>query len=314
MILEILACIGGLLLLILGADSLVRGSSGLALRMGLSTLVVGLTVVAFGTSSPELVVSLSAAIMDSASITVGNVIGSNIANIALVLGLSALVSPLRTNAQLLRRDVPVMILATVVLVIMLSNGYLGRIEGLILFLGLLAYVTVSLRQAHRESDVAVREQFQEAVPARPRKFIFLMFLTFGGLGLLILGAVLFVQGAVGIARQLQISEIVIGLTLVAVGTSLPELATSMIASIRGKNDIAVGNVVGSNIFNIMCILGIAVLIRPFAVQGFSLLDMGAMLLTAILLLPLIRSGFVLTRWEGGLLVAIYIGYIVLLVR
>ncbi|UCD39265.1 MAG: calcium/sodium antiporter [Fidelibacterota bacterium] len=304
----------GLVLLILGADSLVRGSSGIALRLGVSSLIVGLTVVAVGTSTPELLVSLSAALRGSGSIALGNVVGSNIANIALILGLSALISPIQTSAQLIRRDIPIMIVVSGVLVFFTANGHLGRLEGLILFITLGLYLGIAIYQARAEKDRDVREQFKQAVPVRPRKTVWLLSLTVIGLGCLVLGADLFVQGAIEIAHRFSVSDAVIGLTLVAVGTSLPELATSVVASIRHHNDIAVGNVVGSNLFNILCILGLTVIINPFGIQGITMVDMGLMLLTALLLLPLVRSGFVLNRWEGGLLVVIYIGYMVMLLR
>ena len=201
MLLEIGSVIGGLVLLIIGADGLIRGSSGLALRFGISSLVVGLTVVAFGTSAPELVVSLNAALVGRGSMAVGNVIGSNVANIALILGLSAVISPIRAQAQLIRRDVPIMILATVVLVLMLSNGVLGRWEGLILFLFLVGYVGSAIYLSKREQDAGVREVFQQAVPAQPQKPIILLILLLLGLGLLVLGANLFVKGAIDLARR-----------------------------------------------------------------------------------------------------------------
>ncbi|UCH11254.1 MAG: calcium/sodium antiporter [Fidelibacterota bacterium] len=314
MLFEIGSVIVGLILLIVGADSLIRGSSGLALRFGISSLVVGLTVVAFGTSAPELVVSLNAAMRGNGQIALGNVIGSNIANIALILGLSALINPIQTQAQLIRRDVPIMILMTVVLVLMLTNGVLGRWEGTILFLVLIGYVGSTVYLSQRERNEAVRETFQQAVPVQPRKPIILLILTLLGLGLLVLGAHLFVKGAVDLARRLAVSDALIGLTLVALGTSLPELATTVVASLQHKNDIAVGNVIGSNIFNILCVLGLTVAISPFAVEGFSVIDLGVMLVTVMLLFPLVRSGFVLSRWEGGLLLAIYVGYMWYLLR
>ncbi|UCH62048.1 MAG: calcium/sodium antiporter [Fidelibacterota bacterium] len=314
MLLNIVYVLVGIILLIIGADSLVRGSSGLALRLGVSGLVVGLTVVAFGTSTPELVVSLSATLKGNEEIALGNVVGSNIANIALILGLSALISPIRTSALLIRRDIPVMIAISIVLSLFMINGYLGRLEGLFLLTALIGYLIVAVSQSKAERDKEVREQFKQAVPLRPQNPVWLLILVIVGLGLLVLGANLFVQGAVGIARWFSVSDAIIGLTLVAVGTSLPELATSVVASIRQNNDIAVGNVVGSNFLNILCILGLTVTISPSTVQGITVIDMGVLLLTTLLLLPMVRSRFVLNRWEGGLLLIIYIGYMVSLFR
>lgn len=314
MLLNIVYVLVGIILLIIGADSLVRGSSGLALRLGVSGLVVGLTVVAFGTSTPELVVSLSATLKGNEEIALGNVVGSNIANIALILGLSALISPIRTSALLIRRDIPVMIAISIVLSLFMINGYLGRLEGLFLLTALIGYLIVAVSQSKAERDKEVREQFKQAVPVRPQNPVWLLILIIVGLGLLVLGANLFVQGAVGIARWFSVSDAIIGLTLVAVGTSLPELATSVVASIRQNNDIAVGNVVGSNFLNILCILGLTVTISPSTVQGITVIDMGVLLLTTLLLLPMVRSRFVLNRWEGGLLLIIYIGYMVSLFR
>ncbi|MFB0515586.1 MAG: sodium:calcium antiporter, partial [Candidatus Neomarinimicrobiota bacterium] len=210
MLVHIVSVLGGLILLIVGADSLVRGSSGIALRLGVSALAVGLTVVAFGTSAPELVVSLNAAMIDKGSISLGNIIGSNIANIALILGLCAILSPIRIHAQLFRRDVPVAILATVVLTVMIVNNSLGRLEGLILFLLFGSYLGTTIYLSRRERDEHLRKEFKQAVPARPQKLGLLLLLIIVGLGLLVLGAHLFVAGAIALARRLAVSEAVIG--------------------------------------------------------------------------------------------------------
>ena len=298
----------GLVLLFGGAEGLVRGSAALALRAGLTPLVVGLTVVAFGTSSPEMVVSVQAALAGRGDLAVGNVVGSNIGNVALILGLSVLIRTMGVRAQLLRLDVPVMVAVSVLLWWLLGDGALGRPEGLVLAGGVVAYTLFNLWQARRETSAA--QSVGEAVLPDPRRPLWrdVVFIV-GGLALLVVGADLLVEGAVAVARRLGLSEAVIGLTIVAVGTSMPELATSVVAAFRGEGDIAIGNVVGSNIFNVLGILGTAALVRPLRIEGISPVDLAAMTLVAILLLPLMRTGFRLVRWEGGLLLAFYAAYV-----
>ena len=304
MILALLAVAGGLLLLYIGAEVLVRGSSSLALRMGLTPLVIGLTVVAFGTSSPELAVSVQSTLTGRDAIAVGNVVGSNICNIALILGLSALVRPLRVQAQILRLDVPLMIIASVLLLVLLTDGVLTRVDGLFLTLGIIAYTTFNLwnarRQAPRLAEAAPRTS---GVPWRDLLFIV------GGLGLLVGGAYLLVDGATFIAQTFGLSEAVIGLTIVAIGTSLPELATSAVATYRGEVDIAVGNVIGSNVFNILAILGLSALAHPLTVAGIGVIDLSVMMGIALLMIPLLWTGFQLVRWEGAFLLMLYAGYV-----
>ncbi len=297
--------IAGLVLLYAGAELLVRGSAALALRLGLTPLVVGLTVVAFGTSSPELVVSVKAALDGRSAISLGNVVGSNIVNIALVLGLSALIRPLQVNAQVVRLQLPVMIIVSVVAWLFLADGYLSRFEGFFFVLGIIAYTGASIRLAHKEAGVhpvhiaqASKQKLRRAVAG-----------VITGLVLLLFGAAFLVHGAVSFASMLGVSEAVIGLTLVAAGTSLPELATSVIATIKREGDISIGNVVGSNIFNILAILGIAALVTPLAVEGIRPGDFMVMIGVSLLTLPLMRSGFVLNRWEGLLLLICYCGYL-----
>ncbi len=306
------AILVGLVLLVVGAEALVRGASALALRLGLTPLVVGLTVVAFGTSAPELVVSVNAALAGKGAIAVGNVVGSNIANIGLILGLAALVRPMRVQSQLVRVDLPVLVGVSVLMPLFVMGG-LQRWEGAILFALLLVYLGVALRLARNESQNAAPIG-ADAVPRKPTGLPAQVLFIAGGLALLVYGADLFVVGASEVARTAGISERVIGLTLVAVGTSLPELATSLIAALRGESDLAVGNVVGSNIFNALGILGAAAMVNPLLGATVEPVDFGAMLLFAVLLLPLAKSSFVISRKEGLLFLALYSGYLLWLAR
>lgn len=308
MLLTSLLMVVGFVLLYFGAEWLIRGGVKIALRFGLTPLVVGLTIVAFGTSSPELVVSINASLSNSGDLAVGNIVGSNICNIALILGLAAVIRPVIVDIQLLRFDVPVVLVASVVLFLFLMDGALGRIEGLILFSSLLIYIALSLHIARR-SQQHMQEEFAEGIPSTAGGLFKDIFLILIGLGMLVLGANLFVDGAVSIARFFGVSEATIGLTIVALGTSLPELATSAVAAIKGEGDIAIGNVVGSNIFNIMSILGITAIISPLYSAGIGWVDLGLMVGLVVVLLPLLWTGFRLNRLEGGILLATYIGYI-----
>ena len=310
MITTALTILVGLALLSIEAEALVRGSAALALRLGITPLVVGLTVVAFGTSSPELVVSVKASLDGNGAIALGNVVGSNICNIALILGVSALIKPVRIEAQVIRREIPVLVFASILLWAMLAGGELQRWMGLLLTVGLVAYIAFSYGGARAEKNEAVREEFAEALPAPEarRAWVDVLFVLVG-LAMLLFGANLFVDGAVAVAERFGVSQAVIGLTIVAVGTSLPELATSIVAAFKGEGDIAVGNAVGSSIFNILCILGVAALIRPMATTGISMVDLAVMTACAVLVMPMMRSGFCLNRWEGIFLLAVYVGYL-----
>lgn len=302
----------GLVLLYVGAEGLVRGSAALAVRLGLTPLVVGLTVVAFGTSSPELVVSLNAALAGRGTLAVGNVVGSNICNVGLILGLSALIRPMKVQAQLIRLDVPIVIGCSLLLVALLFDGGLGRVEGALLGLGLAGYVAFSLYHARKEKP-EVQETISGVARARRGAAWVEGVFVVAGLGALVAGADLFVGGAVVVAERLGVNQAVVGLTVVALGTSLPELATSVVAAIRDEGDLAIGNVIGSNIFNILGILGLTALAHPVQREGIDLLDLGVMTAAALLLLPLMRSGFRLNRWEGALLLACYGGYVFYLI-
>ena len=302
--------ISGLVLLVLGAEGLVRGGTGLALRLGVTALVIGLTVVAWGTGSPEFVLSIEAARAGSSGLALGNVLGSNISNVALVLGLAAIVRPMSARSEIIRREVPVMIAVTLMLCALLLDGRLSRIEGLVMVIGAVIYTVSSYLVAKRGEGRVVDAEFDDALIEEPARPLWLDgVLLGGGLVALLVGASLLLKGATFVATALGMSEVVIGLTVVAVGTSLPELATSVTAALRGEADVAFGNVIGSNIFNILAVLGVAALIHPFEVQGLRTLDLVALAGSAVLLLPLLWRGSVLNRWEGGVLVAGYVAYI-----
>ncbi len=301
--------LGGLVLLAGGAEGLVRGSSALALRLGVTPLVVGLTVVAFGTGSPELFVSVEAAARGEGGIALGNVVGSNISNVALILGLSALARPMKVRSELIRREVPLLIAVTLLPCLMLLDGTLGRVDGLILAAGSVAYTAFAYLAAKRDRSKVVAEEFEEAL-AEPKRAAWIdVLLVIIGFALLLVGARLLLSGATAVAEGFGVSQVVIGLTIVAIGTSLPELATSFVASLRGEADVSFGNAIGSNILNILLVLGVAALIRPIEAQGLRPLDLGVMVASAMLLLPLMWRGWVLNRWEGAVLVAGYAAYL-----
>jgi cation:H+ antiporter len=314
----ILLLLLGLVLLAVGAEALVRGASRLAAAVGISPLVIGLTVVAFGTSAPELAVSLRAGLGGAPDIVIGNVVGSNIANVLLILGMSALVAPLVVAQQLVRLDVPLMIGASAAVLLMALDGRVGQVDGLLLFAAVIAYTTFAIRQSRKES-AAVRAEYERefGVEKRARRSPALdLGLVSLGLAMLVVGAGWLVDGAVVIARALGLSELIIGLTIVAVGTSLPELATSLVASFKGERDIAVGNIIGSNLFNILGILGLSSLLVPDGVgvaPAALNFDIPVMLAVAVACLPIFYSGYLITRWEGALFVAYFAAYIAYLV-
>lgn len=312
--------VGGLILLVVGAEALVRGASRLAARFGISPLIIGLTVVAFGTSAPETAVSIQASLNGSGDIAVGNVIGSNIANILLILGLSALVAPLVVSRQLVRLDVPVMIGAGLLTFGLAWNGRVSQLDGFILLALLLVYtaflVVVSKREKNRQQDEFANEFGADENTKKPLGWVFQLFLVVLGLGLLIAGSNLLIEGAVALARALGLSELVIGLTVIAVGTSMPELATSVMAVYRGERDIAVGNIVGSCIFNLLLVLGAGAAISS---DGLSIspnalaFDLPVMLAVFVACLPIFFSGYRINRWEGLLFFGYYIAYTLYLV-
>jgi cation:H+ antiporter len=300
--------IAGLGLLYLGAQILVKGGAALALRLGLNALVVGLTVIAYGTSSPEMVVSVSASLQDNGAIAIGNVVGSNICNIALILGVCALVSPLSASAQIIRREIPIMIGVAVLLAAMLWDEQLSRLEGGVLFAGIVVYTVLTVREARAETKGKAEQEYGEDFPAGSMGLGKSVLLVVAGLGVLVVASQLFVGGAVVLAKSWGVTEAVIGLTVVAVGTSMPEFATSLVAAVRGHGDVAIGIVVGSNIFNVLGILGIAALINPIDTSGLSRVDLATMVVAALAMLPAARSGGVISRLEGAVLLFAYFGY------
>jgi len=311
----------GIGLLILGAELLVRGASRLAAAVGISPLVIGLTVVAYGTSSPEMAVSVQSALAGQADIALGNVVGSNIFNVLFILGISALIVPLIVAQQLIKLDVPLMIGVSVLMLLFALDGAINRWEGLVLFSGVIAYTVFVIRQSRKE-NAAVQAEYQqefgkEKIKPATGKFVPLQIVyVVAGLGLLVLGARWLVNGAIAIAQSLGVSELVIGLTIVAAGTSLPEVATTIIASIRGERDIAVGNVVGSNIFNILSVLGLTALVAPNGINvapAALRFDIPVMLAVAVACLPIFITGNLIARWKGALFLGYYIAYTVYLI-
>ena len=301
--------VGGLVLLYFGADWLVRGAVTLALHLGLSPLIVGLTVVALGTSIPETLVSVQAAIGHQGGIALGNVIGSNILNIALVLGLSALLHPLKVDSHLVKADVPLLVGATFMLVVLLEDMHISRMEGAFLLLCIMGYVVGNIMTVKRTSpkeDVIEGMEVPKDTSKTLKKDIGFLCI---GLVSLTFGANYLVSGAVDLARLWGLSEALIGLTIVSIGTGTPELATALMAAHRKTSDLAIGNAVGSNLFNIMFVLGIAGLIVPMDAVGIRSSDLYVMLGVTILLLPTVWTGYVLDRKEGFVFLAIYVGYL-----
>jgi len=300
-------------MLVAGAEIFVRGATRLATVIGISPLVIGLTVVALGTSSPEVAVSVQSAFAGSADLALGNVLGSNICNILLVLGLSASFAPLVVSMQLIKLDVPVMIFVSFLVLILGFDGMIERLDGLLLLSGAIGYTTFLVLQSRRETRAVQAEYEAEYGPARVGRSGNLVsaLLILGGLALLVLGSRWLVSGAVSIAELVGVSQLVIGLTVVAVGTSLPELATSIIAVIRGERDIAVGNVVGSNIYNILLVLGLTGMVGP---EGISVppaalrFDIPVMIAVAVACLPIFFTGNLIERWEGLLFFGYYLAY------
>jgi len=308
----------GVAALLVGAEGLVRGASRVALRTGLSPVVIGLTVVAFGTSAPELAVSLGDAVGGSGDLALGNVVGSNIANILLVLGLSALVGGgLSVALRIVRIDVPIMIVVSAAVLVMALDHRLGRVDGVILVAVLIAYLWWTVAGARRTSDdktssEALGDYADALTPERLRAtpvWRDLMYVA-GGLGLLVVGAQFLVSAASDIASELGVSELVIGLTVVAIGTSLPEVATSVVAAARGQRDMAVGNAIGSNLFNLLAVLGITSMVSPVRVGDGALgFDLPFMVAVAVACLPVFIDGFEVKRWQGGVFCTYYAAYL-----
>jgi cation:H+ antiporter len=305
----------GLITLVVGAQLLVRGASKLAMSFGISPLVVGLTVVAFGTSAPEMAVSVRSAWGGQVDIALGNVVGSNIFNVLFILGVSALIAPLVVAPQLIRQEVPVMLGACVLLFLLALDGGIGRADGGLLFGLLIAYTIFLIRQSRREQQATQDEYAQEIDRGESpwdRHWSAQLGLIAVGLALLVLGANWLVDAAVTFARVLGLSEMVIGLTIVAAGTSLPEVATSVVATLRGARDIAVGNVIGSNVFNILAVLGLSSLVAPDALTvspAMLSFDIPVMIAVALACLPIFFTGHLIARWEGALFLVYYVAYV-----
>lgn len=310
--------IAGFGLLVVGGELLIRGSSRLASALGLSPLIIGLTIVAFGTGAPELSVSLMASMKGQADVALGNVVGSNIFNVLVILGASAMVAPLTVAQRLIRWDVPIMIAVSLAVIPLSFNRVIGGFEGALLVLGLAGYTFFVIRSSKRES-AAINEEYRQKYKSGSdgrRHLIAHAILVLAGLGLLVLGTRWFVDGAVAMARYFGVSELVIGLTIVATGTSLPEIFTSIIATRRGELDIAVGNVVGSNIFNILGVLGFSALFTP---QGVGVapaainFDIPVMIAVMFACLPIFFTGHRIDRWEGLVFLLYYAAYAAFLV-
>ena len=301
--------LGGLVLLYFGADWLVKGAVTISLKFGLSPLIVGLTVVALGTSLPEALVSIQATLDNQGGIALGNVIGSNILNIALILGLSSLLQPLKVDSHLVKADVPLLVGASFLLIVLLEDFHISRMEGALLLLGIVFYVTGNIMTVKRTSPAEDQIEGME-VPEDPSKNLLrdIGFLILGLIALA-LGSNFLVEGAVDLARIWGLSEALIGLTIVSIGTGTPELATALMAAYRKTADIAIGNAVGSNIFNIFFVVGLAGLIAPINGTQISPTDLYVMFGLTFLLLPTVWTGMVLDRKEGFLFVAIYVAYI-----
>jgi cation:H+ antiporter len=304
----------GLVALVAGAELLVRGASKLALSFGISPLVVGLTVVAFGTSAPEMAVSVQAALSGQVDIAMGNVVGSNIFNVLFILGLSALIIPLLVARQLIQQEVPIMIGASLLLFALAWDGGISRYDAALMFGLLLVYTVFLIWQSRRESKALAAESTAETASGKSSwdsHWGVQVLLISVGLALLVLGADWLVTAAITFAKQLGVSELVIGLTIVAAGTSMPELATSIVAALRGERDIAVGNVVGSNTFNILGVLGVSGLVAPESLtvaQSLLSFDIPVMIAVAGACLPVFFTGNLIARWEGGVFLAYYAAY------
>jgi cation:H+ antiporter len=309
----------GLVALVVGAELLVRGASKLAISFGISPLVVGLTVVAFGTSAPELAVSVQSAWSGQVDIALGNVVGSNIFNVLFILGASALIVPLVVHQQIIRQEVPIMIGASLLVWAMAADGGISRWEGMLLASLIVGYTFIIIRQSRRET-AAIKSEYDEAFDGEAKGWEahlgVQLLLILAGLALLVLGSNWLVEAAVAFAKYLGVSELIIGLTIVAAGTSLPEVATSIMAAIRGERDIAVGNVVGSNIFNLLSVLGFSAVVAPgdlVVAPAMLAFDLPIMVAVAVVCLPVFFNGSTINRWEGALFLGLYVSYTLYLI-
>lgn len=325
---DLFRLIVGAIVLYVGAEWMVKGAAGLARAFGVPPLVVGLTVVGYGTSAPEMTVSIAAALRGSPAIAVGNAIGSNVANLGLILGMTALISPPRTDGSLVRREIPLLVLSTLALPLLFLDGRVSRVEGVLLVTAAILFtvwmIAKGIGSAPSAETLEAMEEIEEieaaaeaaGAPRReaPEDKKRLAVIAVLGLALLIGGGELFVDGAVGLARRLGIGERLIGLTVVAVGTSLPELATSLVAANRGHSDLAVGNVIGSNLFNVLLVLGAAGAITSFPVSLAEMrFDLGMLFVMTFFAVAMVRTERVLRRWEGAVLVMMYVAFLIVLV-
>ena len=301
MVLDVLLIVIGVTMVLLGADRLTEGASALARRMNVPEIIIGLTIVAAGTSAPELFVSLVSALKGTAGLAVGNVVGSNTMNAMLIVGCAAMVAPMTISRSTVKKDIPFSVVASLLLILIAADSFLGRWDGIILLMGFTVFMVYTLRQAKVDSATEVQT---ETSPVW-RNIVYLL----GGLLGLVVGSNLFVDSASNVALSLGISEGVVGLTVVAGGTSLPELATSVVAARKGQSAIAIGNVIGSNVFNILMILGLTATISPLQIEGITTIDMAVMLVSVALVWLFSFTKFTVERWEGALLV---IGYLVYL--
>jgi cation:H+ antiporter len=301
--LQVLLLVIGIIVVIKGADWLTSGAVGMAERIGVPQIIIGLTIVAMGTSMPEFFVSLLSAINGTPDLAVGNIVGSNIFNALLIVGCAAMVAPIAIQRTTVKKDIPVAVFASLLLMGMTLDGQISRIDAAILFVIFLAYLWITLRGAKTEEGAGQEEE------KKPMPVLKAVILVFVGLACLIFGSDVFVDNATAIAHAMGISDAVIGLTIVAGGTSLPELATSVVAAKKGNSGIAIGNVLGSNVFNILMILGVTGLITPMIISGITIVDLSMMVISMILLWLFSFTKYRIERWEGVLLAAIFIGYI-----
>lgn len=305
----------GFVLLYFGGEGLVRGAGNMALRLGMSPFIVGMTIVAFATSAPELAVSLQAVLAGVDDVAIGNVVGSNIANIGLILGICALIRPAEIHNRMLRLDLPWLILVSGLLLAFLYDGRISRPAGFVFLVGLGLFLYWNIQIARREqAEERIRAEFEGVVPRRNGRAALDWLFVGAGFVALVIGGAAFVRGGVSLAAALGVSPALIALTVIAVGTSLPELATSIVASLKGDADIAVGNVVGSNFFNILAILGITAVLHPLERGGITMVDLTVMLMFAMVLVPLIMVRQRIGRPEGLVLLAGYGGYLAWLFR
>lgn len=302
MIFDIVLIIAGVAMVLYGADRLTEGASALARRMNVSEIIIGLTIVAAGTSAPELFVSLVSALKGTPDMAIGNVVGSNTMNAMLIVGCAAVVAPMSISRNTVRKDIPFAVAASVLLPLLAIDSAIGRIDGIILLAGFAAFMYYTLSQA-KAGETAPSDETKMQNPWLSVFFVVL------GLALLVIGSNIFVDSASRVAYALGLSEAVVGLTIVAGGTSLPELATSVVAARKGQSAIAIGNVIGSNVFNILMILGLTATISPMQIQGITDIDLSMMLGSIVMVWLFSRTKYTVERWEGALLAVVYIAYV-----